>query len=125
MVKLIWGYGVSQVVRAVADLSIADHLVDGPLTANEIARREETVADYTLRLMRAAVAIGLVEFSMITVDSIRLRQNPGLQPPSRISICWCSLKAVENVPLAIRCAARSSWIAPRHGVHDEVTPQCH
>jgi precorrin-6B methylase 2 len=61
MVKLIWAYGVSQVVRAVADLSIADHLVDGPLTANEIAHREDTVADYTFRLMRAAVAVGLVD----------------------------------------------------------------
>lgn len=61
MVKLISGYQVSQVVRAVADLSIADHLVEGPLTANEIAKREGAIADYTFRLMRAAVAVGLLD----------------------------------------------------------------
>jgi precorrin-6B methylase 2 len=59
MAQLIWGYRVSQVLRAVADLSIADHLDGGPLTAEEIAQREDAVADNMFRLMRAAAAIGL------------------------------------------------------------------
>jgi O-methyltransferase domain/Dimerisation domain len=60
MVKLMWGYRASQVLRTVAELSIADLLQSGPLSAEEIAKRANLVADNTFRLLRTAVAIGLV-----------------------------------------------------------------
>jgi hypothetical protein len=63
MADMVFGYCVSQVVRAFAELSVADHLGDGALTAAELAQREGTAPDATLRLMRAGVPLGL-----LTVD---------------------------------------------------------
>jgi hypothetical protein len=37
MLEMIFGYWISQTVRAFADLSVADHLAGGPLTATEAA----------------------------------------------------------------------------------------
>jgi O-methyltransferase domain/Dimerisation domain len=64
MFDMIFGYQVSQVIRAFADLSLADHLADGPLTAAEVAAREVSAPETTFRLMRAGVAFGL-----LTVDA--------------------------------------------------------
>jgi hypothetical protein len=54
------GYWVSQLVRAVVDLSLADHLVGEALTAAEVAEREGSAPNSTFRLMRACVAVGLL-----------------------------------------------------------------
>jgi hypothetical protein len=64
MLDMICGYWVSQSIRACADLSLADHLAEGPLTAAEVAAREHSALDTTLRLMRAAITLGL-----LTVDT--------------------------------------------------------
>ncbi len=64
MYGMISSYWVSQSVRAFADLSIADHLADGPLTAAEVAAREQSTPQTTSRLMRTGVALGL-----LTVDA--------------------------------------------------------
>jgi pimeloyl-ACP methyl ester carboxylesterase len=60
MMDLLLGFWISQALRAVADLSLADHLAGGGLTAAEVAQREASAPHSTLRLMRAAVAIGLL-----------------------------------------------------------------
>lgn len=60
MAAMLMGYWACWTARAVADLSIADHLAHGNLTAAEVAEREGSDADATLRLMRAAVATGLL-----------------------------------------------------------------
>jgi hypothetical protein len=60
MADLVFSYWVSQIVRAAADLSLADHLAAGPLSADEVAQREHSAPDTTFRLMRACVAIGLL-----------------------------------------------------------------
>lgn len=64
MFDMIFGFRVSQTIRAFADLSLADHLADGPLTAAEAAAREGIAVGTTFRLMRAGVAVGL-----LTVDN--------------------------------------------------------
>jgi O-methyltransferase domain/Dimerisation domain len=64
MLEMIFGYQVSQTVRAFADLSLADHLAEGPLTVAEAAAREGSAPETTFRLMRAGVALGL-----LTVDA--------------------------------------------------------
>lgn len=61
MLSLIMGSWIAQTVRAVADLSLADHLAEGNLTASEVARREGSAPDTTLRLMRAGVSAGLLD----------------------------------------------------------------
>ena len=40
MMTMVLGCWVTQTIRAVADLSIADHLAQGSLSAAEIAKRE-------------------------------------------------------------------------------------
>jgi hypothetical protein len=54
----------SHIVRGLADLSIADHLSEGGLTAREIAACEGARLDYVLGCMMAGVAVGLM-----TLDS--------------------------------------------------------
>jgi predicted O-methyltransferase YrrM len=60
MTEMIFGFCVSQAIRAAADMSLADHLAAGPLTAQEIAEREGTAPGTTFRLMRACAAFGLL-----------------------------------------------------------------
>jgi hypothetical protein len=58
MIDLMFGYQLTQAVRAAADLSLVDHLAGGSLTAAEVAEREDSAADATFRLMLATVAVG-------------------------------------------------------------------
>jgi O-methyltransferase domain/Dimerisation domain len=62
LLGMIHGYWISQVVRAAADLRLADHLTDGPLTAAEVAARESSDPATTYRLMRACAGIGLLTY---------------------------------------------------------------
>ncbi len=60
MTGMIFGFGVSQIVRTAVELSLADHLAAGPLTADQIAEREGSAPGTTFRLMRACAALGLL-----------------------------------------------------------------
>ena len=60
MVNLVFGYTVSQALRAFAELAIADQLAEGPCTAGEVAQRAGTAPDATFRLLRAGTGIGVV-----------------------------------------------------------------
>src|ERR1700728_2076707 len=60
LLGMIHGYWNTQVVRAAADLRLADHLADGPLTAGEVADLESSDPRATYRLMRACVGLGLL-----------------------------------------------------------------
>ena len=60
MTAMVTGHWVSQTVRAVVDLSLADHLSGQRLTAAEVADREGSAPNTTFRLMRACVALGLL-----------------------------------------------------------------
>lgn len=60
LLGLIHGYWISQVVRAAADLRLAEHLADGPLTAAQVAAIESSDPAATYRLMRACLGVGLL-----------------------------------------------------------------
>jgi hypothetical protein len=60
LLGMIHGYWNSQVVRAAADLRLADHLADGPRTAEEVADLESSDPHATYRLMRACAGLGLL-----------------------------------------------------------------
>jgi hypothetical protein len=60
MRMMVISHYVSQMVRAAADLSLADHLAGRRLTAAEVAEREGSAPNTTFRLMRACVALGLL-----------------------------------------------------------------
>ncbi|GAA5192260.1 methyltransferase [Rugosimonospora acidiphila] len=59
LLQMVHGFWVSQIVRTAADLSLAEHLADGPRTAADIATIEGSDPDATHRLMRACASLGL------------------------------------------------------------------
>ena len=62
LLGMIHGYWISQVVRAAADLRLADHLAAGALTADEVAALESSDPHATYRLMRACAGLGLLAY---------------------------------------------------------------
>jgi hypothetical protein len=62
VMQLVNGYWVSQVLRATADLSLADHIAAGATTAAEIAKLESSDPHATYRLLRAAASVGLFAY---------------------------------------------------------------
>ncbi|HVJ51769.1 MAG TPA: methyltransferase [Aliidongia sp.] len=66
MYNMISGYNVAQAVRCAALFSLADHLSDGPATADEIARAEGLDPGATFRLMRACASFGLMTYDKST-----------------------------------------------------------
>jgi SAM-dependent methyltransferase len=60
--QMIMGSMMSQAVRTLTLMSVAEHLAAGPLDAEEIARRESADPAMTRRLLRAGVALGLLKF---------------------------------------------------------------
>lgn len=64
MLQMIGGYWQTQIARAAAHYSLADELAKGPASAADIAARQSTNPEATLRLLRACARVGLV-----TVDA--------------------------------------------------------
>jgi len=62
LLGMVHGYWNSQVVRAAADLRLADHLAAGPLTAEDVAGLESSDPHATYRLMRACAGLGLLAY---------------------------------------------------------------
>lgn len=62
LMDLMVGVAKIQVLHAVAAMHIADHLADGPRTADEVAEREGSHARATYRLMRAAASLGVLSY---------------------------------------------------------------
>src|SRR5438874_12527611 len=61
LMNLIFGRTITQMVGAVAELGIADHLKDGPRTSDELARATATHAPSLYRMMRAMAMVGIFE----------------------------------------------------------------
>jgi hypothetical protein len=99
MLSMVLGSWVTQTVRAVADLSLADHLAEGNMTANEVAEREGSAPDTTLRLMRAGVSTGLLE----SVGDQRFRGTPLLK-----TLRKDDPRTLR--PLALAMTRRSHWL---------------
>ncbi len=59
MLEMILGAWVAQGIAAAAQLGVADALADGPLRAEELARRVDANPDTLDRLMRALVSEGV------------------------------------------------------------------
>jgi hypothetical protein len=53
------GKRISQVVHVLAELCVADHLADGPLSVDELAKRTDTNADALGRVLRVAASFGV------------------------------------------------------------------
>lgn len=62
MLDIILSASRCQAVRCVAEFSLADHLANGPKTAEAIAYAEGLNAEATFRLMRACTSFGLMTY---------------------------------------------------------------
>lgn len=60
VLRMVTGHWTAQIVRAAAELRLADDLAAGARTAEEIAGLEGSDGDTTYRLMRACAALGLL-----------------------------------------------------------------
>jgi precorrin-6B methylase 2 len=58
--RLVNGYQASQAIHVAATLGVADHLVDGPRTSDELAAAVGAHADSLYRLLRALAAVGVL-----------------------------------------------------------------
>ena len=57
--RMITGYWVSQAIYAAAKFGIADHLKEGPRSADDLAAATSTNSDALYRLLRALTSIGI------------------------------------------------------------------
>jgi SAM-dependent methyltransferase len=62
VMQMVTGFWVSQIVRTAADLSLAEHLNDGPASAEDVALAESADPESTFRLMRACASLGLLDY---------------------------------------------------------------
>jgi hypothetical protein len=81
--QMLTGHWVSQIVRAAADLRIADHVAAGAGTADDVAGREASDPAATYRLMRACASLGLLaseegrRFSLTPLGQVLREGVPG------------------------------------------------
>lgn len=76
LVQMASASWISHAVRAMAVLGLADHLADGPRTADELAVATQTHAPTLARLVRALAALGLLAHD----DAGRVRLTPLGEP---------------------------------------------
>jgi O-methyltransferase/methyltransferase family protein len=62
MFRLIFGFNVSQIIRAAALYSLPEHLAQGPATAESIAVAESLNVEATFRFMRACASLKLLTY---------------------------------------------------------------
>jgi SAM-dependent methyltransferase len=62
MFQMIFGFNISQIVRAAALYSLPEHLGQGLTTPEQIAEAESINVEATFRLMRACASIGLLTY---------------------------------------------------------------
>ena len=97
MMQMITGYWVSQMVGAVAELRIADHLGDDALPAEALAHRAGADPAAMARLLKACVLIGLVS---VTEDG-RFRATPLMRTLAEGPSSWR--------PMAMALTAPAHW----------------
>src|SRR3954451_14518503 len=82
---MITGYWVSQMVHVAAKLGLADHLADGPRTADELSAATGTHARSLYRLLRALASVGVFSettdgrFTQTTLSEGLRKDVPGSQ----------------------------------------------
>lgn len=125
MFKMIFGFNVSQIVRAAALYSLPEHLAKGPATSASIAAAESLNAEATFRFMRACAALNLLTYdghsekfaatSLLNTlrkdDPTSLRGLALIQPSQSHWKPWGEFcEAVRTgMPQALATLGRSAW----------------
>jgi SAM-dependent methyltransferase len=102
------GPWLAQAARAAVDLSLAEHLADGPRTAAEIAEAEGADPQATARFLRACASIGLVAygeqgFTGTEVLAVLHRDAPmSLRDLAASQSSACMWRTWARIPEAVR-----------------------
>ncbi len=92
VIQLIRGYWVSQVVGTLAQLGIPDHLANGPLDSEELAKAIECEPQAIYRLLRASATVGVVSamtdgrFSLTPLGETLRSNVPGSMRDAAIAL---------------------------------------
>lgn len=111
-------------MRTMAELRVADHMADGPLTVTELATRCEAHAPSLGRLMRAMASVGLVE--TVGEDRYALTGTGALLRSDLPSSLRTSVLFNTDPTLAIALAGltstvrtgRSHWVETKGALYD-------
>ena len=107
MMEMILGAWRAQGIAVAAELKVADALADGPLTADELARRVGADPDALARLMRALVGEGIfVAAAMAGSHSMHWVKPCGRTPRCR----WRAWLAWSAIPTTASTGA--AWSRP-------------
>jgi len=90
--KMMWGHYVSGSLRTIADLAIADHLINRTRTADELAKDVGCHARSLYRVMHALATVGIFEqdgdqFSLTPLGNLLRSDIPGSQRLKIIGRC--------------------------------------
>jgi hypothetical protein len=78
MYKLIFGFNISQIIRAAVLFSLPEYLALGPATAESIAAAESLDVGATFRFMRACASLNLLIYdsnSKCFSDAVKTRES--------------------------------------------------
>jgi O-methyltransferase domain/Dimerisation domain len=124
MFQMIWGFTISQIVRAAALYSLAEHLGQGRATPAEIAEAESLNVNATFRFMRACASIGLLTYdghskfaatpllNTLRKDDPNSMRGPALLLPGRSHWTpWGNLSDALNTgePQSVATLGRPLW----------------
>jgi hypothetical protein len=107
LIRIIVGYRLSQLVRALAGLCVPDHLEAGPLTVADLAARIEADPGALYRLLRGAATVGLLDevsprtFQLNGMSELLCSKRGSLRPMAMAMTapgCWLPWsRVVESV----------------------------
>src|SRR6188768_4052698 len=92
LIQMAMAYWVSQIVYVAAKLSLADHLADGPKSAEDLAGPTGTHAPSLYRLLRGLANLGIFEeqsggrFALTPLGEALKTGAPGAARPSILTI---------------------------------------
>jgi hypothetical protein len=110
LLRMVFGFPVSQALYVAADLGIADYLAGGALCADDLADKSGSHPDALARLLRALVAFGIVSqeenrFALTSVGQLLRSDVAGsLRATIRFLVGPWNWRAWENLPHSIRTA---------------------
>lgn len=108
MYELISGYWIACCIHSVAQLDIADKLLNGPKTLNELAKETECDETALYRLLRAVTSVGIFEekedgtFELNDFGSTLLSDVPGSVKPWALANMGEHFKAFGNLTYGIK-----------------------
>jgi hypothetical protein len=107
MMQLVNGYIVSQALRTVAELEIADRLSSGPKSADELAALTGANAGAIQRVLRALSSIGVFEaragrYHLTPLAEHLRRDSPESVWPAAVVLCNELYKVAHDLPMSVR-----------------------